>query len=141
MKRGSNGRDGNGAAGLREKLLQKRADVLSSLGVKFDTLARMGRVADEDQAQISHEEFISLRRNLVQYEELRLVDEALDRLTTGGYGVCQACEEPIAPKRLEAVPWARYCLRCQERAVEEPAGEGRHLTSWSLSGDHWPGAS
>ena len=113
----SNGRGNSGSAALRQTLLQKRADVLSSLGVKFDTLARMGRVADEDQAQISHEEFISLRRNLVQYEELRLVEEALDRLNSGGYGVCQECEEPIAPKRLEAVPWARYCIRCQEGAA------------------------
>jgi DnaK suppressor protein len=95
-------------------LVDKRADVLATLGVKFDTLARMGRVAEEDQAQITHDEFVSLHLNSIDYVQLRLVDEALDRLSSGDYGVCQACEEPIPAKRLRALPWARYCITCQE---------------------------
>lgn len=100
----------------RQMLQDKRADVLATLGVKFDTLARMGRVAEEDQAQITHDEFVSLRLNSIDYLQLRLVDEALDRLSSGDYGVCQACEEPIPAKRLHALPWARYCIACQETA-------------------------
>ena len=103
----------------RGMLLDKRHDVLSALGVKFDTLARMGRVAEEDQAQISHDEFVSLHLNSIDYRQLRLIEEALDRLDTGDYGICPACEEPIAAKRLRAVPWARYCIHCQESAVDE----------------------
>ncbi|HEY1242946.1 MAG TPA: TraR/DksA family transcriptional regulator [Bryobacteraceae bacterium] len=98
----------------RQMLVDKRADVLATLGVKFDTLARMGRVAEEDQAQITHDEFVSLHLNSIDYVQLRLVDEALDRLSSGDYGVCQACEEPIPAKRLRALPWARYCITCQE---------------------------
>jgi DnaK suppressor protein len=98
----------------QQMLLEKRQEVLSGLGVKFDTLASMGRVAEDDQAQISHDEFISLRMNSLDYGQLRLVDEALARLTSGEYGVCQACEQPIATKRLQALPWARYCVNCQE---------------------------
>ncbi len=111
------------AATHRAKLLQKRADVLSTLGTKFDTLARMGRVAEEDQAQITHDEFVSLRLNSLDYVQLRLVNEALDRLDSGDYGICLSCEEPIPAKRLAAVPWARYCVPCQEMiGVErEPA--------------------
>jgi DnaK suppressor protein len=95
--------------------------------MKFDTIASMGRVAEEDQAQLSHEEFISLQRNSWDYEQLRLVEEALDRLHSGDYGVCQRCERPIPSKRLAAVPYARYCVPCQEAAAagevdeEEPA--------------------
>ena len=98
----------------RRQLLQKRTEVLAALGIKFDTLARMGRVAEEDQAQITHDEFVSLHLNSLDYRQLRLVDEALDRLDSGDYGICQACEEPIPPKRLRALPWARYCVRCEE---------------------------
>ncbi len=98
----------------RDLLLAKRSTVLSSLGVKFDTLARMGRVAEDDQAQITHDEFVSLHKNSLDYAQLRLVDEALDRLDSGDYGTCLACEEPIPAKRLRAVSWARYCLKCQE---------------------------
>ena len=101
--------------GHRARLLEKRASVLSGLGTKFDTLARMGRVAEDDQAQISHDEFVSSRVNGLDHNRLRLVEEALDRLDTGDYGICLACEEPIAEKRLRALPWARYCVTCQER--------------------------
>src|SRR3954466_12678505 len=95
----------------RELLLEKKKAILSGLGVKFDTLARLGRVAEDDQAQISHEEFISLKMNNLDYSQLRLVEEALERLDSGDYGVCLACEEPVASKRLLAVPWARYCIK------------------------------
>jgi DnaK suppressor protein len=90
----------------------------------------MGRVAEDDQAQISHDEFVSLRMNGLDYNQLRLVEEALDRLDTGDYGVCLACDEPIAEKRLRALPWARYCVTCQDLAgleldaYREPVGKG-----------------
>ena len=103
----------------RKQLIEKRAEVMSALGIKFDTLARMGRVNEEDQAQLTHDEFISLRLNSLDYGQLRLVNEALDRLESGDYGTCLRCEEPIPPKRLQALPWARYCVPCQEMAGKE----------------------
>ena len=45
---------------------------------------------------------------------LRQIDAALNRIDDGEFGTCLECEEPISPKRLAAVPWATYCLRCQE---------------------------
>ena len=98
----------------RAQLLDKRASVLSGLGAKFDTRAGMGRVADDDQAQLSHDEFVSLRMNGLDYRQLRMVEEALDRLDAGDYGICLACDEPIAEKRLQALPWARYCVKCED---------------------------
>ena len=98
----------------------KRSQVLSNLGVKFDTLAAMGRVAEEDQAQITHDESISLSLNHIDYEQLGLVEEALDRLEAGDYGTCSGCGDPIPAKRLRAVPWARYCVPCQERSATSP---------------------
>ena len=104
----------NSTETYRQMLLEKRQEVISGLGVKFDTLAKMGRVAEEDQAQLSHDEFVSLRLNSLDYGQLRLVEEALDRVQSGDFGVCLACEQPIPPKRLQALPWARYCVPCQE---------------------------
>jgi DnaK suppressor protein len=98
----------------RRKLVEKRREVITGLGMKFDTMARMGRVAEDDQAQISHDEFVSLRLNSLDYAQLRLVEEALDRLDSGDYGTCLCCEEPIPAKRLRVLPWARYCVKCQE---------------------------
>ena len=42
------------------------------------------------------------------------IDAALDRIEEGEYGKCVNCGEPIQEKRLEAVPWARHCIRCQD---------------------------
>jgi DnaK suppressor protein len=106
-------------------LQEKRAEVLSGLGTKFDTLARMGRVAEDDQAQFLNEESVSLHLNTLDYAQLRLIDEALDRLDSGDYGICLSCEEPIPPKRLHAVCWARYCVRCQEAGSEREWNEVR----------------
>lgn len=106
----------------RRMLLEKRENLMAGLGLKFDTLARMGRVAEEDQAQVTHDEFVSLRLNSLDYVQLRLVEEALDRIGTGHYGICLSCEQPIPPKRLHALPWARYCVECQQQigAAQEP---------------------
>jgi DnaK suppressor protein len=100
--------------GYEQMLLTKREQVMAGLGMKFDTLAKIGRVAEDDQAQMSHDEFVSLRMNSLDYVQLRLIEQALDRIRSGDYGTCLACEEPIPPKRLHALPWAKYCVPCQE---------------------------
>ncbi len=46
--------------------------------------------------------------------QLLFINEALERIADDEYGACQNCEKDINPKRLNAVPWARYCLNCQE---------------------------
>jgi DnaK suppressor protein len=45
---------------------------------------------------------------------LNLIDEALDRIEEGEYGKCVRCGAAVPEKRLEAVPWARHCVRCQD---------------------------
>ncbi|MBA2731602.1 MAG: TraR/DksA family transcriptional regulator [Acidobacteria bacterium] len=45
---------------------------------------------------------------------LELIEEALVRIEAGEYGECIHCGESVLEKRLEAVPWARHCLRCQD---------------------------
>ncbi len=46
---------------------------------------------------------------------LNLVDEALKRVKNGGFGLCVQCSEEIQQKRIEAVPWTRHCISCQEK--------------------------
>lgn len=103
----------------QRSLAQRREEILAGMGSKFDTAARIDRVAEDDQAQLSHDEFISLRLNGLDYAQLRLIEEALDRLSSGDYGICLLCEAPIPEKRLQALPWARYCVHCQEHSTVE----------------------
>ena len=95
--------------------LQERRNVLSSLGMKVDGLAQSGPIAEEDQAQISYDEFVSLTINTIDYAKLRQVNEALQRMADGDYGTCASCDKNIPEKRLKALPWAKYCVPCQER--------------------------
>jgi len=52
------------------------------------------------------------------------IDESLGRIADGTYGRCAHCGEPIAPLRLEALPWARHCINCQELLEQGMLGEG-----------------
>ena len=102
----------------RRVLLEKRASVLIGLGAKAQSLSTGDRVSEEDQAQHSLQEAVSLRLNGFEYLQLRQIQQALDRLLLGEYGICLSCEGSIAAKRLQALPWAKYCVKCQERIGE-----------------------
>jgi DnaK suppressor protein len=54
---------------------------------------------------------LALRDRALQH--LEQVDAALRRLDEGSYGRCIRCGQPIAPERLEALPWAAHCITCQ----------------------------
>jgi DnaK suppressor protein len=101
--------------GYRQILLQKRASALAGLGAQTKYLAHAERICEEDQAQNSLEEAVSLRLNGHEYVQLRQIQEALDRLQLGEFGRCLSCAEAIPPKRLVALPWAKYCVGCQEK--------------------------
>lgn len=49
-----------------------------------------------------------------EFTQLRDARAALRRIEDGSFGTCQQCDEDIHPKRLAAVPWATFCIRCQE---------------------------
>jgi DnaK suppressor protein len=68
-----------------------------------------------DMSEQSHEETLFVNRNKATTEQLRSINEALERINAGTYGICAECEKPISPKRLQAVPWAKYCITCQEQ--------------------------
>lgn len=75
-----------------------------------------------DWCQKSHDQWFFVNQNRREVELLREVEAALRRLEEGRYGICQRCGEAIAPARLDALPWATHCLRCQERACAASAG-------------------
>ncbi len=101
----------------REILVEKKNSVLAGLGAQIDRSTRSGCMNEEDQAQVSYDEFVSLKLNNLDYSQLRLIEAALNRLNTGHYGVCLSCDEPIPGRRLDAIPWANYCVPCQDRAT------------------------
>jgi len=113
----------------RRMLLKERA-VLSGAHFSVDALAAGDRVSEDDQAQRFHDEFVSLRLSSLDCERLRLVEEALSRLDSGDYGICLNCDEPIPAKRLQAVPWAKYCVTCQDQRSTGAVRDSEDTTAY-----------
>jgi DnaK suppressor protein len=110
------------------KVLEKKAEeVRRSMSAQkaAQVVARLDIPSDEgDLSQQHHEEWIFLNRNTIDMKLLREISDALHRIDSDTYGTCMECEEPISAKRLDAVPWARYCVTCQELiAARIAAGE------------------
>src|SRR5437667_12172477 len=80
-----------------------------------------------DEVQLAGERELAIRNLDRESNLLRNVRGALARMADGSYGICMHCEEEIKPKRLDAVPWTKYCIRCQEAAdrheFESESGE------------------
>jgi DnaK suppressor protein len=81
-----------------------------------------GRIADQDSAQdiadraansYTKEFLFSVSNN--ERQVLNMVESALQRIREGSFGECINCGSEINAKRLEAVPWTRYCIACQEK--------------------------
>ena len=80
-----------------------------------------GREADRDvsqdpadKASNSYTKELLFSQSTNERNTLKLIEEALDRLAEGTFGDCINCGEEITPKRLDAIPWAPHCIRCQE---------------------------
>jgi DnaK suppressor protein len=69
-----------------------------------------------DEVQLAGERELAIRNLDRESNLLRNVKGALVRIADGSYGVCMHCEEDIKIKRLDAVPWTKYCIKCQEAA-------------------------
>ncbi len=129
MRKPTNGNQGNSIKTYRKELLNKKAELLVSLGINFRRVANVERTSEEDLVTVSHDESLQLGLNRVFYGQLRLVESALDRLDLGEYGTCARCAAAISPKRLQAIPWARYCVDCQDTAV---TGQVQELGSLAM---------
>jgi len=92
-----------------------------------------GRTADQDTAQDIADraassytkEFLFSQSNNDR-QLLQMVETSLQRIREGTFGECAACGNEINPKRLEAVPWTRHCIQCQEKLEQgqlEEAGD------------------
>src|SRR6202042_1043724 len=69
-----------------------------------------------DEVQNAAKRELAIRNLDRESNLLRNVRAALHRMDEGTFGVCLHCEEDISIKRLHAVPWAAYCIQCQEIA-------------------------
>jgi len=97
----------------KSALETKRSELLAAFRRREDIVIE--RSADEmDNLQLASQRELAISHLHMEFPVLKSVVAALSRIEDGSYGICRECEEPISPKRLQAVPWATYCRSCQE---------------------------
>ncbi len=87
------------------RAIRSQSTQLSVCEGDHDVLDRMQSMSRRDEAVGILD---TLTRTLTQ------VDAALMAIELGLYGICVECDEPISSRRLQAIPWALHCVRCQE---------------------------
>ena len=100
----------------RTLLLKKRDELLASARSQPEALATNVQSPDavEFAVRTVQQDLTAIAANL-RSRMLKEIERALVRYAGGTYGVCEGCGEEISPNRLKAIPWARYCVPCQER--------------------------
>ena|ERR1035438_9340580 len=102
----------------RQRLRDKERELLSDIA-RLEAEARdSGEVEvrdSTDDATVAQGTSESLQESTMASQTLTQVRDALARIENGTYGTCTACGRQIEPARLEAVPWALYCLEDQEK--------------------------
>jgi DnaK suppressor protein len=103
---------------FRRELEAKRLDLTGQRDAEGIAIQRAADSVDE--SVLANERDLTVERLHRETVLFRQVADALDRIAIGEYGICLECEEPIAARRLAALPWAALCLSCQEAADREP---------------------
>ena len=106
----------------RERLLEMKRQIMREInddlkhgreGAKDDGMDTYDLASEERDREIN---FILSDR---EREKLQSIEEALERIEEGSYGICDSCEAEIAPGRLEAMPFTRLCVNCQAEREKE----------------------
>jgi DnaK suppressor protein len=102
---------------FEKRLLERRAELQKAYS---DKLSRSGDAGADgaldsaDEASVNYNKEFWYALSDADRKVMRLIDEAVREIKAGSYGECVHCGKPIQRKRLEAVPWARHCLDCQD---------------------------
>jgi DnaK suppressor protein len=118
---------------LREVLIHRRDALRRVLAGDLSSLKELRNQASGDVVDAAldsvHDE-ISSQLAEVESQELSRTENALDRMKEGRYGTCENCGENIPMARLQALPYATFCIGCQREAEREGAA-GRADADWS----------
>ena len=105
---------------IKEKLMTQREEIIASLNVQNDDMKNLVKpVESGDEADVASD---VIDRALLtalgsqDSQRLQLIDNALDRMNQGKFGICLQCGKEISQERLTAIPWAFMCIGCASKA-------------------------
>ena len=119
---------------LKQALLEKRREIIGNVNEMEDEALKKSRMdASGDLSSMpihmadigtdNYEQELALDLMDGERKLIREIDDALERIEQGTYGICEATGKPIAKARLEATPWARYCVEHARKLEKGPISE------------------
>jgi len=102
---------------LKETLIQRRDTIQSNIDDNIDNISKLNNCDCKDELDFAEASSDSFTAGVIvnqQKQELQEIDDALKRIESGTYGICDMCDEPIAIGRLKAKPFAKFCTDCRE---------------------------
>jgi DnaK suppressor protein len=106
----------------RKRLLKMRENILNKAKKLKEDSYNLGTDGIQDMADAASNTYNADILMSISDNDLTLlkdIDNSLDKLNKGSYGICEECEEKISEKRLEANPVARYCITCKRQMEEK----------------------
>ena len=102
---------------LKEILIERKNTIYSNIQDSIDNISKLNDCEckdDLDFAEASSDSFTSGIIVNQQKKELKEIEEALQSIENGSYGICEMCDESISIGRLKAKPFAKFCTDCRE---------------------------
>ena len=116
---------------LKKTLEEMRQELLDEVRVQIERSRvqdHVGDLGDYATADMTAEYAHLFGERLVR--RLQLIEDALDGIENGYYGLCEECEEPINEKRLQLMPFALFCVRCQSELERQAKIRGETFEEW-----------
>lgn len=117
---------------MRQVLIKRRDALRKALAGDLSLLKELREQTSGDVVDFaldSAQDEISSQLAEVESRELASIEQALELMREGRYGVCEGCSTNIPLARLQALPYATYCIQCQ-REVEKHGAEGAKAVDW-----------
>jgi len=110
---------------LREQLESRRKELVSRREAEARRREQLGARESEPEERAQAETGAALLHSMDEEsrQEIWEIDAALTRMDMGNYGLCSGCGGDITTKRLQAVPWTRYCLDCADKGLQQTRAE------------------
>ncbi|MGD0283221.1 MAG: RNA polymerase-binding protein DksA [Dissulfurispiraceae bacterium] len=105
---------------IRKKLNRQREELLSDAGIALNALpdeTTFPELGDQASAEIDRNFMLKLKGR--ERKLLKKIDDAIEKIDNGTYGICEACGEEINIRRLEARPVTTMCIECKTEQEEE----------------------
>ena len=116
---------------LQKTLEDMRQEILEEVRVQIERSRvqdHMGDLGDYATADMATEYAHLFGERLMH--RLQLIEDALEGIENGDYGFCEECEEPINEKRLQLMPFALFCVRCQSELERQAKIRGERFEEW-----------